>query len=113
MPNVLKGDAVYRSGRLELKDSIGLEEGEEVEVIILRKKGGIQTSTLYIETTKGDEKNIVEGICMVESIPSRMQSFEMQDALASLLGPSLPVIDPGLSKLEFYKMLLDKLGRKE
>ncbi|MCE4606545.1 MAG: hypothetical protein F7B59_04340 [Desulfurococcales archaeon] len=113
MTNVLKADAVYSNGRLELKDTVSLDEGEDVEVIILRKKGGIQTSTLYMEVGKGDEKNIVQGLCMVESIPSRVESFEFRDALAGLIGPSPSLIDPSLSKLEFYRMLLDKLSRKE
>ncbi|MCE4615093.1 MAG: DUF104 domain-containing protein [Desulfurococcales archaeon] len=113
MPNVLKGEAVYRNGKLELREPINIEDGEEVEVIVLRKKGGIQTSTLYMETSKGDEKNIVQGICMVESIPSKIGSFELKDALASLTAPSTPILDPELNKLEFYRMLLDKLSKKD
>jgi predicted DNA-binding antitoxin AbrB/MazE fold protein len=113
MPNVLKGEAVYKEGKLELKEPVNLDNGEEVEVIILRKKGGIQTSTLYMETSQGEKRNIVQGICMVESIPSRIESFELKDALASLMGPTGPMLDPGLNKLEFYRMLLDKLSKKE
>jgi hypothetical protein len=86
-----------------------LDEGEEVELIIVRKKGGVQTSTLYMEVEKGGEKNIVQGVCLVESLPARIRDIELRDALSALMSPSGPLLDPSIGKLEFMRMLLDKM----
>ncbi len=109
MTNVLRAEAVYRDGKLVAKEKLPLDEGEEVELIVVRRRGGVQTSTLYMETEKGGEKSIVQGVCLVESLPARIQDFELKDTLSALMGPGGPMLDPSIGRLEFMRMLLDKM----
>jgi len=108
---IQKAVGVYRNGAIKLEGEVELDEGESVELIILRKGGGVSTSTLYIEHEKGGEKIITQGVCLVESLPSKLSSIELKDAVESLFSPAAPpLMDPGLGRLELYRMILDKLG---
>ena len=109
MTSVLKAEAVYRDGKLVAKGDLPLDEGEEVELIVVRRKGGVQTSTLYMEMDRGGEKSVIQGVCLVESLPARIHDFELKDALSALMGPGGPMFDPSIGRLEFMRMLLDKM----